>query len=416
MKVSRLIRGDKVIWMVFLALTIISLVAVFSSIGYHAVSTHTTPTTLFFKHLGIVLATYLAIIVMSHINYRYYSRFAELGYWVSLGMLLIMLALHTRWFHIPGLGQFQPSEIAKVMLIIFVARIMAKRKEQADDLGTFIMAMAAIVAVSLVVLPLNFSTAALIFISAFLVLYFGGANKKYWWRVLLAGVVVAVVGMYVAYNRYEKQLYTAQQNHTEQQFLERSSTWGHRIYSWVHPTLDAPTGNRAELYTQENMAKMAVARGGFFGSGVGNTVHARLITQAHNDFIFAIIIEEGGILMGLIVFALYAIFFFRCIRLAGRCKGTFGALTVAGLGTVIYLQALVNMSVASGVIPVTGQTLPFISYGGTAYLFLGLGLGVIQSVAADVERQEKEGVVVSEDVIEGEQQPTDNNTTNTDER
>ena len=136
------------------------------------------------------------------------------------------------------------------------------------------------------------------------------------------------------------------------------------------------------------MARMAIARGGLVGKGPGNTVHARLMTQAHNDFIYAIIIEETGMVGGLLVFVLYSVFYFRCIRLSWKCKGRFGALTVAGFGTMIYLQALANMCVAVGVLPVTGQTLPFISYGGTAYLFLGCGLGVIQSVAADVYKEE----------------------------
>ena len=136
------------------------------------------------------------------------------------------------------------------------------------------------------------------------------------------------------------------------------------------------------------MARMAIASGGVIGQGPGNTVHARLMTQSHNDFIYAIIIEESGLVGGIVVFLLYTVFFFRCIRLAWRCKGRFGASVVAGLGTTIYLQALVNMCVAVGVLPVTGQTLPFISYGGTAYLFLGCGLGVIQSVAADVTIRE----------------------------
>ena len=161
--------------------------------------------------------------------------------------------------------------------------------------------------------------------------------------------------------------------------LERSETWVNRVDRWLNP-------NHDEL-SQENMARMAIARGGVLGAGIGNTVHARLMTQAHNDFIYAIIIEETGMVGGLVVFILYAIFYYRCVRLARRCKGTFGSLIVAGLGTVIYIQALVNMSVAVGVLPVTGQTLPFVSYGGTAYLFLGCGFGVIQSVAADVERQ-----------------------------
>ena len=372
MKTGKIFRGDKTIWVVFLLLSIISLVAVYSSIGLYAYSMPgTRPTGLFLKHLAIVAATYVAIILISRINYRYFSRFAMLGYWASLVLLAVMLALHGRWFHLPVIGQFQPSEIAKVVLIIFVARQLSinAKKGLTDELGTFLMLLVYILPVVLLVLPENFSTAALIFLSAYLVMLYGGVNRKYWWSLLLLVVFIGSVAMFVM-------LKTGQSSDV----LERSETWVNRVDRWLHPNPD-------EL-SQENMAKMAIARGGVARLGIGSTVHARLMTQAHNDFIYAIIIEETGMLGGLLVFALYSIFFFRCIRLSLKCKGRFGSLTVAGLGTMIYMQALVNMCVAVGVLPVTGQTLPFISYGGTAYLFLGCALGVIQSVAADVDDAE----------------------------
>ena len=382
MKTGKLFRGDKIIWVVFFLLSVISLIAVYSSIGLYAYSMpHARPTGLFLKHLAIVAATYVVIILISRINYRYFSRFAMLGYWASLVLLAVMLALHGRWFRLPVIGQFQPSEIAKVVLIIFVARQLAMKKEHTGEIGTFLMMLVYIAPVVLLVLPENFSTAALIFLSAYLVMLYGGVNRKYWWRLFMVGVVVAIGFLAVSYYKYEKSL----NNVDTELAIERQATWGHRVHSWINPQPD-------EL-SQENMAKMAIARGGFARLGVGSTVHARLMTQAHNDFIYAIIIEETGMIGGLVVFILYSIFFFRCVRLSLRCKGPFGSLTVAGLGTMIYLQALVNMCVAVGVLPVTGQTLPFISYGGTAYLFLGCGLGVIQAVAADVEKTEKEGIV-----------------------
>ena len=374
MKTGKIFAGDRIIWVVFLLLSIISLFAVYSSIGLYAYSMPgTRPTGLFLKHTAIVAATYVVIIVLSHVNYRFFSRFAMLGYWASLVLLAVMLALHGRWFRLPVIGQFQPSEIAKVVLIIFVARQLAMKKEQTGELGTFLMLLVYIAPVVLLVLPENFSTAALIFLSAYLTMLYGGVKRSYWWRLLLALMLVGGVAMFVM-------LKTGEHSTT----LERSETWVNRVDRWIHPNPD-------EL-SQENMAKMAIARGGAARLGIGTTVHARLMTQAHNDFIYAIIIEETGMVGGLVVFVLYSIFFFRCVRLSLRCKGHFGSYTVAGLGTMIYLQALVNMSVAVGVLPVTGQTLPFISYGGTAYLFLGCALGVIQSVAADMNKAEAEAV------------------------
>lgn len=381
MKVSQIFRGDKTIWVVFLLLSIISLVEVYSSIGLFAYSQNSGwPTGLFLKHLVIVILTWVLVIAASHVNYRFFSRFALLGFWISVVLLAVVLMMGGRWFRLPVVGQFQPSEVAKVMLVLFVARMLALKKDQAGDLGTFLSLLIYIVGVVVLVLPENFSTAALIFLSCYLMMIFGGVNRKWWWRLMLAGVLVVGVGLAVTYVRYDKSTATPETEQTEQ-FLERSSTWGHRIHSWINPNPD-------EL-SQENMARMAISRGGVFGKGPGNTVHARLMTQAHNDFIYAIIIEELGMMGGIVVLILYSFLYFRCIRLSWKCKGRFGALAVAGFGTMIYLQALANMCVAVGVLPVTGQTLPFISYGGTAYLFLGCGLGVIQSVAADVYGEKK---------------------------
>lgn len=375
MKLSRLFRGDKIIWVVFLLLSIFSLVEVYSSIGLYAYSEFDgkSPTSLFLRHLVIVIATYGAILLISRVNYRYFSRFAMLGYWATLVLLAVMLAIQGgRWFRIPIIGQFQPSEIAKVVLIVFVARMLAIKKDHLAELGTFLQILIYILLTVALILPENFSMAALIFVVCYLMMLVGGVKRGYWWRltgamVLAAAIVILVMSLKGG---------NGDESIEGGEVLHRSGIWAERIDNWMHPVDSA--------LTQENMAKMAIARGGALGAGIGNTVHARLMTQAHNDFIYAIIIEETGMVGGIIVFLLYSIFYFRCIRIAWRCKGRFGALMVLGLGTVIFLQAIVNMSVAVGVLPVTGQTLPFISYGGTAYLFLGCGLGIIQSVAADV--------------------------------
>lgn len=406
MKVSQIFRGDKTIWVVFLLLSIISLVEVYSSIGLFAYSQHSGwPTGLFLKHLLIVVLTWGLVIAASHVNYRFFSRFALLGFWISVVLLAVVLMMGGRWFHLPVVGQFQPSEVAKVMLVLFVARMLALKKEHADDLGTFLSLLIYIVGVVVLVLPENFSTAALIFLSCYLMMLFGGVNRKWWWRLFLVGMAVVIGFLAVSYYKYEK----TQSGVNTEMSIERQATWGHRVYSWINPDPSDPT-------QQENMARMAIARGGLVGKGPGNTIHARLMTQAHNDFIYAIVIEETGMIGGILVFVLYSVFYFRCIRLAWRCKGRFGALAVAGFGTMIYIQALANMFVAVGALPVTGQTLPFISYGGTAYLFLGCGLGVIQSVAADVFGEKKteqlapasatgeSGAVISDDTNNEEKQ------------
>ena len=391
-KLINIFKGDRVIWMVFLILSIISLIAVYSAIGRFAITKMgTSPTGGFFKHLCIVLATYLVIIFVSNFDYRKFSNISRWGYWLSLVLLAIMAILHTRWLKIPGFGQFQPSEIAKVVAIIYIARLLAQKPDEIEETDGFIRILialnvikngitdkvlfwrgvAAIVLVSILILPGNFSTAALVAISCYMLMFFSDINKRYWWKLFIVASVVIGIGLFCLV-KFDIKL----------SILERSETWGNRIENWTNHDFDN--------LSQENIAKMAIARGKIIGVGVGNTIHARLMTQGENDFIYAIILEEGGMLTGILILIIYSVFFFRCIRISWRCKDEFGSLTVAGLGTVIYIQALANMCVAVGVLPVTGQTLPFISYGGTAYVFLGGALGVIQAIAFDTNKKAKE--------------------------
>ena len=383
MKMSKIFKGDKTLWVVFMLLSIISLVGVYSSIGLEAYTHGSSggPTGLFLRHLLIVLVSWVIVVVCSRINYRFFSRFAVLGLWASIVLLAVTLMMGGRWLRIPVINQFQPSEVAKIALVLFIARMLTLKKDQAAEKSTFFSLLAYIVLVAAFVLPENFSTAALLFVACYLMLFFGGVDRRRWWTILLVLVVAAVAGLGIAVHRFNNENYKPEQAKTEQ-LMGRSSTWGHRLQSYFEDP--DPT-----VITQENMARMAIARGGVFGKGPGNTIYARLMTQSHNDFIYAIIIEETGLVGGILVLVLYSFFFFRCMRLAWRAQGRFGALVAAGLGTMIYLQAMANMGVAVGVLPVTGQTLPFISYGGTAYLFLSLGLGIIQSVAADVYSKEK---------------------------
>ena len=383
MKMSKIFKGDKTLWVVFMLLSIISLVGVYSSIGLEAYTHGSSggPTGLFLRHLLIVLVSWVIVVVCSRINYRFFSRFAVLGLWASIVLLAVTLMMGGRWLRIPVINQFQPSEVAKIALVLFIARMLTLKKDQAAEKSTFFSLLAYIVLVAAFVLPENFSTAALLFVACYLMLFFGGVDRRRWWTILLVLVVAAVAGLGIAVHRFNNENDKPEQAKTER-LMGRSSTWGHRLQSYFEDP--DPT-----VITQENMARMAIARGGVFGKGPGNTIYARLMTQSHNDFIYAIIIEETGLVGGILVLVLYSFFFFRCMRLAWRAQGRFGALVAAGLGTMIYLQAMANMGVAVGVLPVTGQTLPFISYGGTAYLFLSLGLGIIQSVAADVYSKEK---------------------------
>ncbi len=370
-------KGDKAIWFIFLVLAIISLISVFSSIGYSAVISDRTPEQAFVRHLMFVVVTFVVVILLSNFNYRQFSRASWFGYIISIALLIAVFVIGhksnesgsgmSRWLMLPLVGRFQPSELAKVIVIIYLARLLAQEKDNLKEWTTFRNILIPIFIITILILSENLSTAVIIFFVCLAMLRLAPINVKHWRLTILALVVCGALALVVG----EKMNIP---------FLARSETWANRIDNWLN-------FNDQEL-SQESMARMAVASGKFFGVGIGSTIQARLMTQANNDLIYAIIIEESGMLGGIIVLLLYVYLYIRCIKIAMRCKGDFGRMTVIGLGTLIFLQAAIHMSVSVGALPVTGQTLPFISSGGTAYLCMGLALGVIQAVAYDVNLSE----------------------------
>lgn len=385
-KLSHVLKGDLWLWLVVMALMLISLVAVYSTIGLQAVTkAYTTPWRAFTRHALYVVVAFVEIVALANMNYRVFSKVSRLLYVISLALLVAVMVLGGRWMEIPVVGQFQPSEIAKVVLVLFLSRQIAVNRDILDEKAFFYQLLIVVGLSAGLILPENFSTSALVIVASLMVMLIGGVNTRY---VLISMGVVLALG--VGFLAYSSHVYHQQQRElaagvynkdASHGLLERTTTWGHRVDSWLNPNPD-------EL-TQENMARMAVASGGFFGVGVGNTVQARLMSEADNDFIYAIIIEESGMFGGIIVLFLYIFFFARCLRVSRRCKGFFGSLVSAGLGTMIFIQAVVNMGVAVGALPVTGQTLPLISRGGTALIMMGFAVGIIQSVAYDTNKVER---------------------------
>ena len=360
-------KGDNALWAIFLALNI--------------TENYTTPERLFAKHLAVIAISYVFIIVISSLKYNLFKKPSALIFGLAMVLSAMAMLIGSRWLRING-HSFQPSEILKLSTIMVLAWHMDAHKDELSNPKMLWRWLLIAGLASAVIFGLNFSTAALLFLACLFMMFFAGADKKWWWRVFGISMLIGVLVLMFFYF------------FGDQIDFFRSSTWGSRLDNWMHP-------NDQEL-TQENMARMAIARGDLTGAGVGATIHARLMTQACNDFIFAIIIEEWGSVMAMVVFFLYCLFFRRCIYVVGKCKDVYGATLVAGISVLIFLQALVNMSVAVGLLPVTGQTLPFVSYGGTAYVVLSCGFGVIQSVAySNNVREKKEKLKAKENETEG---------------
>lgn len=379
------IKGDKVIWMVFLLLMAISCLEVYSTIGKTVYEKQGgTPMMMFAKHLFILFLGTCVLYAIHHIKYTYFSRFAKFGLLISFILLSITLLIGSmgdkaaaRWLTIPLIGQFQPSEIVKIILIVYVARILALSQENIKSLDVFKKLMLVICGICILIFPENFSTSAILFLICFLMMFIGRVNLKYLGLIIFVGVIglISIFALLQA----------------KPDLIARGGTWVNRIEEYRNPDKTA--------ITQSNQAQMAIATGGFFGKFMGNTTQARFLSESHNDFIFAIIIEEGGILLGLVVIALYLILLYRGIQVARRSKGYFGAFCSIGLIIMIVFQAMINMFVATGLSPVTGQTLPFISYGGTSFLFSCIALGIVLSISAEANK-EQEKVSLEQDISE----------------
>ena len=366
-KFSAVVKGDRAIWGIFIFLTIVSVLAVYTSIGFTARhDLGRSPLLATLRHLLFVVIGYGCVWVGSRLPYRIYARISRLAYIGSIALLFVVLVFFgTRWVRIPVIGSFQPSEIAKICLIFYLATILSSHKEHIEDKYFVPLTLIPVIITCGLIFPENLSSALIVFVVSIIMMFVEGVKKgslAKWLLILLALAVLFALIMVVM----DKPLF-------------RSETWASRVDKWLNPD--------PNIYNQENMSRMAVARGGLIGAGIGNTIHGRLMTQAHNDFIYSVIVEETGSVMGIIILLAYSFLYLRCLVVAHRSDKLFCKLICVGMGTLIYVQALVHILVSVGVIPVTGQTLPFISYGGSAYIFMSIGLGAVQSVAQDYRRR-----------------------------
>lgn len=381
------IQGDKVIWMVFLLLMIISAMEVYSTIGKTVYERQGgSPITMFAKHIFILLLGTCVLYAVHHIKYTYFSRFAKIGLIISFILLTLTLILGSfgdkaaaRWLTIPLIGQFQPSEIVKIILIIYVARILALNQEKIKSTEVFQKLIIPIVLICLLIFPENFSTATLLFLICYFMMFIGRVNNKFLISILIIGII-GLISIYFVLK-------------SNPDLLSRGGTWVNRIEEFLSDDKTA--------ITQSNQAEMAIATGGVFGKFLGHTTQARFLSESHNDFIFAIIVEEGGLILGIVVIALYLILLFRGIQVARRSKGYFGTFCSIGLIIMIVFQAMINMCVATGLLPVTGQTLPFISYGGTSFLFSCIALGIVLSISASANKEQAKEKL-EKDIVEEE--------------
>jgi cell division protein FtsW len=389
-------KGDKVIWAIVLVLTLVSLLVVYSSTSSLAFKAHKGNGVYLFKQF-VFIAIGLIIIYFSHrINYTLYSRIALWLFLISIPLLLFtkFFGVSTndasRWIRLPIINlTFQTSDLAKLALFMYLSRMLAKKQDVIKDFRkAFVPIIIPVLIVCFLIAMENFSTGALLFSSCLLMCFIGRIRLRHIAIVLSFGLVPLVI-MIMAANKY----YDAQKEEMKElpSYLSvgRIPTWIGRVQAFMYPSLK---GDRNSDH-QPNQAKIAVAKGGLIGKGPGNSVQKNFLPDSFSDFIYAIVIEEYGLLGGGFLVFLYLLFLFRCIRIFKRCPYAFGAFLALGLSFTLVIQALVNMAVAVNLFPVTGVTLPLISMGGTSFFFTCFSIGIILSVARNVEIMEGKDTV-----------------------
>ena len=364
------LEGDRIIWIVVFALCSLSTLVVYSAAGWN----------FFFSHLIKIFIGLFFMYIVHKWKFKYFSRIGLFLFWLSIILLIAVFIFGvnvneaSRWLSFAG-HQFQPSDIAKLAVLLFLARQLSKRRNELVDFKSVVFHLVfPLCLVCLLILPNNFSTAALVFLSGFIMMFLGDVKFKHLFAIIFAGIFSLFF------------IYLISSSPITKDIIPRSSTWVNRVKTFTSGSDDMLDKNY-----QVTQALIAIHNGGIFGVGPGKSTQRNIIPYSYSDFIFAIMIEEYGLLLGAIVpILLYLILLFRSIRISLKTKSMFGGLVAIGLIFSIVLQAFINMFVSVNIIPVTGQTLPLISMGGTSILFTCITIGIVLSISRDTTDRDYE--------------------------
>lgn len=381
MKQLSYLKGDRVIWTIVFLLSLLSILVVYSSVVTlaHKYKQGNSEAYLI-KHAITVIGGILIMYFVHKIKYTLFSRVAQIGIFLTIPLLLFTLLKGvsageaSRWVEIPGLGlTFQSSDVAKIVLLIFVARTLTIKQGQLDDFKSLTKYILLPVGfICLLILPANFSTAALLFVNCLFLMFVGRIKTKFIMYILGGCLGFALILGIIIYQFPDA--------------IPRGRTWKARIENFNK-------GDSQSNY-QSEQAKIAIAAGGVIGKGPGNSTQRAFLPQASSDFIYAIIIEEYGLFTGFAMLFLYMILLFRGIRILRDSEKTFGGLMAVGLSFSLVFQALINMAVAVNLFPVTGQPLPLVSMGGTSIWFTCIAIGIILSVSRSNEQKEETSTII----------------------
>ena len=388
-------RGDKVIWAVVLLLALVSLLAVYSSTGLLAYKMYKGNTEVYlFKQFAFIVVGVLIIYFAHQVNYILYSQVAKILFLLSIPLLIytlffgVRLNEGSRWIRLPIINlTFQTSDLAKLALFMYLSRLLSKKQDEIKDFKKgFVPVIIPVAIVCLLIAPANLSTALLIGATSLMLMFIGRVSGKHLLLTIAAALIPVMILVIAAVFRHGhgETVVTKPKTEKRSKLFARVDTWINRVETFMYGAKD----NNDDDNYQVNQAKIAIANGGWVGLGPGNSRQSNFLPHPYSDFIYAIIIEEYGLIGGAFIIFIYLLFLFRSIRIFKRCPFAFGAFLALGLSFTLVIQALANMAVNVNLFPVTGVTLPLVSMGGSSFLFTCLAIGIILSVARNVEKLE----------------------------
>jgi len=399
-------RGDKYIWGIVVVLSLVSILVVYSATGSLAYKMYKGNANIYlFKQLSFTLIGMLVIYFLHRVNYSFFSKVATILFIISVPLLLYTLFFGTRinegsrWITLPIIKMtVQTSDFAKLALFMYISKMLSKKQEVIKDFKKgFIPVITPVIIICALIMPANLSNALLTGATSLLLMFIGRISFKH----ILLTIIIAMIPISfiisIAMLTYDGK---TKDDITKPIVAEKIKSIG-RFGTWVKRVQDFMYAGDKETPYQVQQAKIAIANGSILiGLGPGNSQQRNFLPQAYNDFIYSIIIEEYGLLGGAFIIFIYLVFLFRCIIIFRKCPYAFGAFLALGLSFTLVIQAVANMAVNVNLVPVTGVTLPLVSMGGSSFLFTCAAIGIVLSVARNVEqlegRDEKVAVVTQE--------------------
>ena len=389
-------KGDKAIWAIVILLTICGILLVYSSTGSLAYKMHKSTESYLFKQFAFTILGILFIYFAHRINYALYSKIALVLFLISVPLLLYTLVFGvklnggSRWINLPIVNMtFQTSDLAKLSLFMYLSRQLSRKQAVIKDFRKgFLPIITPVAVICLLIAPANLSTAILVAGTSFVLMFIGRVSEKHMAYTIGIAMIPIVFLILIAVTTYDKQKGETKKLPAALS-VGRIPTWIGRIQTFVYSKKE----DANEKLYQINQAKIAIAKGGWFGNGPGKSQQRNFLPHSYSDFIYAIIIEEYGIFGASMVCFIYIFFLYRCIKIYRKCPYAFGAFLAIALSFTLVIQAVANMGVNVNLFPNTGVTLPLLSMGGSSLLFICFSIGIILSVARNVEKQEGQEVL-----------------------